>query len=1091
MSLLALAMLLMSGSVARTLDGRVASMTVGRTLSAGRVPSGSAHRGMPGAASLARLRSLPLEAQETISAALGGASSTFTARRVREGWSVRGGGEAASLDHHGVVVVRAIGGWLSIRLVGGIRRASRNRVRDAASLSARANRISFARGGVTEWLAGGPLGIEQGFVVRGRPGGRGDALELRLALRGPLRARLAGQDMRIDGPLGSIRYGGLVAIDARGRRLPANLALHGRSLSIAVDARNASYPVRIDPIFASSAELLGSCVVNCIVGAPTELGSGWFGYSVAISSNGTEALVGAPYDSGGRGAAWAFNLTSGGTWASQAKLVGDCAFGCNLPGATGGGTEEVGKGDFGWSVALSADGTVALIGAPGDNQTVPPNTGAPPPQFPLTAGAAWVFTQSDGTWTQQGDKIVADCDQTDPTLSTCIGPQGTGESAQCPGDPPPPTYVAVCSAFGSSVSLSANGTVALIGAPLDSGGAGAAWVFTGSGGLWSQQAELAADCVNSCSGSAGTGEIGAGQLGSSVSLDAEGDIALIGAPGDNGQRGAAWVFTSTNGNWTQQSEMLTDCTEACAGSSAGVEVGRGLFGSSVSLSGDGDTAAVGAPYDNNQAGAVWILTRSGETWTPQTKLLASCPSSCGGPQADDEIGGGMFGSSVALAGDGSTVIAGAPQDNGDEGAAWLFTHAGGNWSEQDKLIQNCAPACGGDLGTGESGAGELGNSVALAASGSIAAVGAPQDGGATNHAGTGAVWIAAATPVPTAPPVISGAPQVNGTVSCSTGAWTGNPTSFTYQWYGNGKMLLGATNPAYMIQATDLGTTLTCVVAGVNGDGASAGNQSAGLVVPYAAPAPLFGPAVLGVARAGETLDCGVGQWTQSPYRFDIQWARNGVPIGGATRETYRVVKLDEGSALTCVVTAFGWAGNSAPKASEQRQVAAPHVKRCPVAGGTSRGAKFGRITLGMNRPRARAAYRGRVETSRGAVDAVCLTPVSLHIGYPTATLLKTKTKAAATPRAGVNKVIWVTTASPLFSLDGIRAGEAMSSLSSSLTLGTPVKVGTATWYVFGRTTTSVALILVRGGIVQQIGIADSQFARSPRSARVLLSGIR
>jgi FG-GAP repeat len=143
------------------------------------------------------------------------------------------------------------------------------------------------------------------------------------------------------------------------------------------------------------------------------------------------------------------------------------------------------------------------------------------------------------------------------------------------------------------------------------------------------------------------------------------------------------------------------------------EVGEGLFGSSVALSSDGNTAAVGAPYDDGELGAVFIFTRSGETWSQQAKLTAT-----------GEVGNARLGSSVAITGDGNTVIAGAPRDSSSAGAAWVFTRSGESWSQQAKLT-----------GTGAVGAGALGSSVAISDT-LRAAV-----GGSADNGGAGAVWM--------------------------------------------------------------------------------------------------------------------------------------------------------------------------------------------------------------------------------------------------------------------------------------------------------------------------------------------------------------
>ena len=187
--------------------------------------------------------------------------------------------------------------------------------------------------------------------------------------------------------------------------------------------------------------------------------------------------------------------------------------------------------------------------------------------------------------------------------------------------------------FGYSVALSADGGTALIGARYGIKGAGAAWVFTRSGTTWTQQGGKLVG-----TGHEGEGELGhisEGEFGLSVALSGDGDTALIGAPGDDDEKGAAWVFTRSGSTWTQQGEKLTGAGE-----------GEGEFGRSVALSADGDTALIGGPDDED--GAAWVFTRSGTTWTQQGEKLTGAA----------ESGRGEFGRSVALSADGDTALIG-------------------------------------------------------------------------------------------------------------------------------------------------------------------------------------------------------------------------------------------------------------------------------------------------------------------------------------------------------------------------------------------------------------------------------------------------
>ena len=120
-----------------------------------------------------------------------------------------------------------------------------------------------------------------------------------------------------------------------------------------------------------------------------------------------------------------------------------------------------------------------------------------------------------------------------------------------------------------------------------------------------------------------------------------------------GRRGCSRAQGST---WTQQGPKLTATDES----------GQGSFGSSVALSGDGNTALIGA-HDDNGVGAAWVFTRSGSTWTQQGPKLT----------ATGQQGRFLrFGFSVALSGDGTTALIGGPDDNTNVGAAWVFTRSG-------------------------------------------------------------------------------------------------------------------------------------------------------------------------------------------------------------------------------------------------------------------------------------------------------------------------------------------------------------------------------------------------------------------------------
>jgi hypothetical protein len=240
-------------------------------------------------------------------------------------------------------------------------------------------------------------------------------------------------------------------------------------------------------------------------------------------------------------------------------------------------------------------------------------------------GAVWIFTRSGTNWSQQQK----------------LG--GTGASGTTVNQ-------------GYSLALSADGNTLVEGGPLDDNNQGAVWIFTRSGTTWSQQEKLR-----------GTGASGTTvNQGYSVALSADGNTLAEGGPSDNIDKGAVWIFKRSGTIWTQQEKLVGN---GASGTST-------RQGTSVALSADGNTLAIGGPEDNNGQGAVWVFTNNGISWTQQAKLVGSGSS-------------GTFiyqGTSVALSADGNTLIEGAYGDNNSQGAVWVFTRSGIIWTQQAKLV---------------------------------------------------------------------------------------------------------------------------------------------------------------------------------------------------------------------------------------------------------------------------------------------------------------------------------------------------------------------------------------------------------------------
>jgi Polysaccharide lyase len=125
-------------------------------------------------------------------------------------------------------------------------------------------------------------------------------------------------------------------------------------------------------------------------------------------------------------------------------------------------------------------------------------------------------------------------------------------------------------------------------------------------------------------------------------------------------------------------------------------------------------------------------------------------------------------------------------------------------------------------------------------------------------------------------PTISGTAQVGQTLKATTGTWTHNPTSFTYQWNRAGTAIGGATASAYVPVAADVGNMLTVSVVATNSGGSSTPATSAATSAVIAAssgvPVDTALPTISGTAQVGQTLTATNGTWANSPTSFTYQW---------------------------------------------------------------------------------------------------------------------------------------------------------------------------------------------------------------------------
>ena len=293
-------------------------------------------------------------------------------------------------------------------------------------------------------------------------------------------------------------------------------------------------------------------------------------------------------------------------------------------------SDEASGDRFGRSVAM--DGDTAVVGA---------------------IGAAYVYTRQSGAWSQ-----VA-------TLTDSDG----GPFNQ----------------FGYSVAV--DGDTVVVGAHGDDAHRGAAYVFTKPADGWvtaNETAKLTA--FDKASGD---------NFGFTVAV--EGDTVVVGAIGDDSDKGAAYVFTKPDNEWAS--------TSTAAKLTAFDGANDDQVGRSVAV--DGDTVVVGAHGDDAHRGAAYVFTKPADGWVTANETAKLT--------AFDKASGDNFGFTVAV--DGDTVVVGAIGDDSDKGAAYVFTKPANGWATTNTAVKL----------TASDGAYDDGFGYSVAVDGDTVVVGAHQD----------------------------------------------------------------------------------------------------------------------------------------------------------------------------------------------------------------------------------------------------------------------------------------------------------------------------------------------------------------------------
>jgi hypothetical protein len=251
-----------------------------------------------------------------------------------------------------------------------------------------------------------------------------------------------------------------------------------------------------------------------------------------------------------------------------------------------------------------------------------------------------------------------------------------------------------------------------------------------------------------------------------------------------------------------------------------------------------------------------------------------------------------------------------------------------------------------------------------------------------------------------------------------------------------------------------------------------------------AAPVDTAPPTISGSPKAGQTLTCSTGTWTNDPTAYTYSWSRDGTPITGATGARYKVATGDEGLTLTCTVTAFNGGGAGNPATSRAVAIAVPVVKGCPRATGSIHGNSLGLARLGMTRTQVRRAYTKSSDRGRRYEDFFCLTPIGVRVGYASPVLLSAISKHRRAAEMG--RVVWASTSSGFYSIKKIRPGATLAAAQKALHPAKPFHIGLNDWYLAANGA-STAVLKVRHGIVEEIGVAVKVLTQGRKAQSALL----
>ena len=394
---------------------------------------------------------------------------------------------------------------------------------------------------------------------------------------------------------------------------------------------------------------------------------------------------------------------------------------------------------LGFAAALSADGTTALVSAPGAG-----NQNGAVYVYHVASAGSWVAsstptaTLSGHLFDSLGWGIALSADGTTAFVGTPFGGGGGGavfvyhvssEDAWASTSTPTATLtVDNGDFFGLTVAASDDGTTVIAGDPFHNNYAGGARVYhVSSEDAWVSTSTPTATLSNAAEPGSDS------EVGSQVAMSGDGTTVLVSDVHSASNTGGAYLFhVASEGTWATSSAPTAILTNASG-------VAQDLLGVGLALSGDGTTAFVGAPGVQGYRGEVDVFhAAAAPLWVSSSTPAAILTNGVAAKYA-------FLGALLAVSADGTTVAAGAPGVKRSAGAAYVFhASAEGAWASSATPTAALTDSAGARND-------ELGASLAIAADGATVLIGAPRVNWLTGkadvfHVADSGSWLTTSTP---------------------------------------------------------------------------------------------------------------------------------------------------------------------------------------------------------------------------------------------------------------------------------------------------------------------------------------------------------